>query len=225
MCNHKKTQEGVFIALFALSTLVVFSLAISFMSNMVNDLLVGQGQVMAGKQSYWLAYSGMEINSTKRFAGITAGTNTYTLEGGTITTVGANVGAGKFNGSDITDVITSTGAIADASRQLKWTLGNPSPAEYALFFDGDIVDFVDIGTIEEKMEMQLSCNDNVDGHTTEELCDAGTAAHSPTGTGQFNKIEYADDDSQADFSISLWLKPDYSAMPTFGVFFAVNNCV
>ena len=135
MVNHKKQQEGVFIALFALSTLVVIGLAIGFMSNTVNDLLAGQGQVMAGKQSYWLAYSGMEITSTNRFAEITAGTNTYTLENGTITTLGANVGAGKFNGSDITDEITSTGAIADGSRQSKWTLGNPT--NYALVFDGN----------------------------------------------------------------------------------------
>ena len=135
MGNHKKKQEGVFIALFALSTLVVLGLAIGFMSNTVNDLLAGQGQVMAGKQSYWLAYSGMEITSTNRFAGITAGTNTYTLEGGTITTTGANVGAGKFNGSAITDVITSTGTAADGSQQSKWTLGNPT--NYALVFDGN----------------------------------------------------------------------------------------
>ena len=130
MGNHKKTQEGVFIALFALSTLVVISLAIGFMSNTVNDLLAGQGQVMAGKQSYWLAYSGMEITSTNRFAEITAGTNTYTLEGGKITSTGANVGAGKFNGSNITDVITSTGTDADASRQLKWTLDSPTIQAY-----------------------------------------------------------------------------------------------
>ena len=135
MGNHKKTQEGVFIALFALSTLVVLGLAIGFMSNTVNDLLAGQGQVMAGKQSYWLAYSGMEITSTNRFAGITAEENEYTLEGGKITTLGTNVGAGKFNGADITDVITSTGAIADGSRQMKWTLENPT--NYALSFDGD----------------------------------------------------------------------------------------
>ena len=130
MGNHKKTQEGVFIALFALSTLVVIGLAIGFMSNTVNDLLAGQGQVMAGKQSYWLAYSGMEITSTNRFAEITAGTNTYTLEGGTITTTGANVGAGKFNGSAITNKITSTGTVADASRQLKWTLDTPTLQAY-----------------------------------------------------------------------------------------------
>ena len=130
MGNHKKKQEGVFIALFALSTLVVIGLAIGFMSNTVNNLLAGQGQVMAGKQSYWLAYSGMEITSTNRFAEITAEENEYTLEGGTITTLGATAGAGKFNGSVITDVITSTGTDVDASRQLKWTLDSPTLQAY-----------------------------------------------------------------------------------------------
>ena len=119
MGNHKKKQEGVFIALFALSTLVVLGLAIGFMSNTVNDLLAGQGQVMAGKQSYWLAYSGMEITSTNRFAEITAGTNTYTLEGGEIKTIGT-ISADKFNGSNRTNEITSTGTVADGSRQSKW---------------------------------------------------------------------------------------------------------
>ena len=134
MGNHKKKQEGVFIALFALSTLVVLGLAIGFMSNTVNDLLAGQGQVMAGKQSYWLAYSGMEITSTNRFAEITAGTNTYTLEGGEIKTVGT-ISADKFNGSDRTNEFTSTGTVADGSRQSRWTLGNPT--NYALVFDGN----------------------------------------------------------------------------------------
>ena len=129
MGNHKKTQEGVFIALFALSTLVVLGLAIGFMSNTVNDLLAGQGQVMAGKQSYWLAYSGMEITSTNRFAGITAGTNTYTLEGGEITIL-SRTSADKFNGSNRTNEITSTGTVADGSRQLKWTLDTPTLQAY-----------------------------------------------------------------------------------------------
>ena len=125
MGNHKKKQEGVFIALFALSTLVVISLAIGFMSNTVNDLLAGQGQVMAGKQSYWLAYSGMEITSTNRFAETTAEENEYTLEGGTIKTVGT-ASADKFNGSNRTNIIISTGTVADGSRLSKWTLGKPN---------------------------------------------------------------------------------------------------
>ena len=52
MISNKKLQEGVFIGVFALATLVVISLAIGFMSNRVNDLLNNQGQMIAGKQAY-----------------------------------------------------------------------------------------------------------------------------------------------------------------------------
>ena len=215
MDNHKKIQEGVFIALFALSTLVVLGLAIGFMSNTVNDLLAGQGQVMAGKQSYWLAYSGMEITSTNRFAGIPAGTNTYTLEGGTITTIGANVGAGKFNGSDITDEITSTGAIADGSRQLKWTLGNPSPAEYALFLKNSNsnknTDWVEIDGIQSEMEMNGVCDQSVGGHTTKTVCDDGATDHDDNLTGHFN-ITYVVGSEAADYTVSFWVRPDFTTM-------------
>jgi len=130
LIQNRKSQQGVFIGVFALAVLVVISLAIGFMSNRVNELLAGQSQMISGKQAYWLAYSGMEILSANRFAGITAEENEYTLEGGTITTLGANVGAGKFNGSNITDVITSTGTDVDASRQLKWTLDTPTLQAY-----------------------------------------------------------------------------------------------
>ena len=63
-----KAQEGVFIGLFALGVLVAISLAVSFMGNRVTDLLQIQGQVMAGKQSYWLSYSGIEIVATEAAA-------------------------------------------------------------------------------------------------------------------------------------------------------------
>ena len=46
MKYNKKPQEGVFIGVFALATLVVISLAIGFMSNRVNDLLTNQGQIL-----------------------------------------------------------------------------------------------------------------------------------------------------------------------------------
>ena len=143
MIQNRKSQQGVFIGVFALATLVVISLAIGFMSNRVNELLLGQSQMISGKQAYWLAYSGMEILSANRFAGITAGTNTYTLEGGTITTVGTT-SADKFNGSNRTNVITSTGTDADGSRQLKWTLGDPT--NYALILDGTD-DYIDVGNV------------------------------------------------------------------------------
>ena len=76
MIYKNKLQEGVFIGVFALGTLVVISLAVGFMSNRVNDLLRNQGQMIAGKQSYWLAYSGIEVAAINRFAGIASGTKT-----------------------------------------------------------------------------------------------------------------------------------------------------
>ena len=221
MSYKNKLQEGVFIGVFALGTLVVISLAVGFMSNRVNDLLKNQGQMIAGRQSYWLAYSGIEIAAIDRFAGIAAGTNTYTLVGGSISNVGT-ASSDKFNGADRTNVITSTGTTGEGSRILKWTLG--SSAEYALFFDGDD-DIVDIGAIDTKMEMQLSCNESVVGHSSEDACDTDKDNHTDKATGHFNKIIYTDGGAQADFSISFWVKPDYANMDDdYGVIIAANNC-
>ena len=221
MSYKNKLQEGVFIGVFALGTLVVISLAVGFMSNRVNDLLKNQGQMIAGRQSYWLAYSGIEIAAIDRFAGIAAGTNTYTLVGGSISNVGT-ASSDKLNGADRTNVITSTGTTGEGSRILKWTLG--SSAEYALFFDGDD-DIVDIGAIDTKMEMQLSCNESVVGHSSEDACDTDKDNHTDKATGHFNKIIYTDGGAQADFSISFWVKPDYANMDDdYGVIIAANNC-
>lgn len=193
---RNKAQEGVFIGLFALGVLVAISLAVSFMGNRVTDLLQIQGQVMAGKQSYWLSYSGIEIVATNRFASIAAGTNTYSLSNGSISVFG-ETSADKFNGADRTNIITSTGSVADGVRNIKYTLGTSS--EYALFFDGGAGDYVDIGNINGKMEM---------------VVDDDTQA-----------ITYVDGGAQADYSISLWLKPDYAAMnDDYVFFFSSNNC-
>jgi len=221
MSYKNKLQEGVFIGVFALGTLVVISLAVGFMSNRVNDLLKNQGQMIAGRQSYWLAYSGIEIAAINRFAGIASGTNTYTLVGGSISNVGT-VSSDKFNGADRTNVITSTGTTGEGSRILKWTLG--SSAEYALFFDGDD-DVVNIDVINEKLQMQLSCNENIPSHISQVECDGNNTDHSDNATGRFNKIIYTDGGAQADFSISFWVKPDYANMDDdYGIIIAANNC-
>ena len=221
MVNRNKAQEGVFIGLFALGVLVAISLAVSFMGNRVTDLLNVQGDVMAGKQSYWLAYSGIEIAATNRFAGIAAGTKTYTLSNGSISVLGES-SADKFNGADRTNVITSTGSVADGVRKIKHTLA--SSTEYALFFDGDD-DIVNIDAINEKLQMQLSCNESVEEHSSLAACDAGKDNHSDLATGHFNKIIYTDGGAQADFSISFWVKPDYDNMDDdYGVIIAANNC-
>jgi len=221
MVNRNKAQEGVFIGLFALGVLVAISLAVSFMGNRVTDLLNVQGDVMAGKQSYWLAYSGIEIAATNRFAGIAAGTKTYTLSNGSISVLGES-SADKFNGADRTNVITSTGSVADGVRKIKHTLA--SSTEYALFFDGDD-DIVNIDAINEKLQMQLSCNESIEGHSSEAACDTDKDNHSDKATGHFNEIIYTDGGAQADFSISFWVKPDYTNMDDdYGVIIAANNC-
>ena len=146
MGYKNKLQEGVFIGVFALATLVVISLAVGFMSNRVNDLLRNQGQMIAGKQSYWLAYSGIEVAAINRFADIASGENTYTLVGGNISNVG-RTSADKFNGANRTNDITSTGFTGEGSRKLKWTLADP--ANKALYFDGsgDYIDVPDHATL------------------------------------------------------------------------------
>ena len=221
MISKNKSQEGVFIGLFALGVLVAISLAVSFMGNRVTDLLNVQGKIMAGKQSYWLSFSGIEVAAINRLAGLAAGTNTYSLNNGLISVLG-ETSADKFNGVNRTNVITSTGSVADGVRKIKYTLGTST--EYALFFDGDD-DVVDIGAINAKMEMQLSCNENVVGHSSEAACDAGKDNHTDLSTGHFNKIVYVDGGAQADFSISFWVKPDYANMDDdYGVIIAANNC-
>ena len=119
MIINKKSQQGVFIGVFALATLVVISLAISFMSNRVNELLIGQGQMISGKQAYWSAYSGMELLSGSQLADASnAGTKIYSFSGGTISIVGSSDPA-LYNGVERTNVHTVTGSDGNSSRQLR----------------------------------------------------------------------------------------------------------
>ena len=130
MIIKRKSQQGVFIGVFALATLVVISLAISFMSNRVNELLVSQGQMISGKQAYWSAYSGMELLSGSQLADASnAGTKTYSFSGGTISTVGES-SAALYNGVARTNVHTVTGSDGNSNRQLKRTLDSPTLQAY-----------------------------------------------------------------------------------------------
>ena len=51
--RYKKTQEGMFIALFALATVVIIGILVSYMSNWVNDMVATQTQVFFSKKAYW----------------------------------------------------------------------------------------------------------------------------------------------------------------------------
>ena len=154
MISNKKLQEGVFIGVFALATLVVISLAIGFMSNRVNDLLSNQGQMIAGKQAYWLANSGVEIIAQDKLADLGSATipakgdgtdigityeKYYSFAGGSIKIIGDNpAGAGYHNGLARTKTITITGSDANSAHQIKWTLGSPVYKAYNFTFsDGN----------------------------------------------------------------------------------------
>ena len=151
MYYNNKLQEGVFIGVFALATLVVISLAVNFMSNRVNDLLKNQGQMIAGKQSYWLANSGVEVIAQAKLADLgsaTKGDGTilgevynkhYSFAGGNIQVIGDNpAGAGYHNGLARTKHVIITGSDANSAHQIKWTLGSPVYKAYNFTFsDGN----------------------------------------------------------------------------------------
>jgi len=196
-----KSQEGLIIAGFALATVMIIALLVTYLSNRVVDMIAIQKQVFFSKQAYWNAYSGMELSTSKKIAGLDGIPSAdVSFATGKIVITQTTSGSNAYLGENKVSAITSTGSDAGGrSRAMKLTVGNPSPVEYALFFDGSLGNFVDIGAINEKMEMQV---------------DDGTSA-----------ITYVDGSTQADFSISLWVKPDYSAMlEGYGVFLAANNC-
>ena len=158
MKYNKKLQEGVFIGVFALATLVVISLAIGFLSNRVNDLLNNQGQMIAGKQAYWLANSGVEVIAQDKLAdlgsasipvklaeipddypdGVDIGVTYdkyYSFAGGSIQIVGDNpAGVGYHNGLARTEIVTIIGTDANSAHQIKWTLGSPDHRAYNFTF-------------------------------------------------------------------------------------------
>ena len=147
MYYNNKLQEGVFIGVFALATLVVISLAVSFMSNRVNDLLKNQGQMIAGKQSYWLANSGVEVIAQAKLADLGSATKGdgiplgevynkhYSFAGGNIQVIGDNpAGAGYHNGLARTKHVIITGSDANSAHQIKWTLGSPVYKAYNFTF-------------------------------------------------------------------------------------------
>jgi hypothetical protein len=196
-----KSQEGLIIAGFALATVMIIALLVTYLSNRVVDMIAIQNQVFFSKQAYWNAYSGMELSTSKKIAGLDGIPSAdVSFATGKITITQGTPDANDYLGGNKVSAITSTGSDAGGrSRAMELEIGTPNPSSYALFFDGSLGNFVDIGAINEKMEMQ------VDGETS--------------------AITYVDGSTQADFSISLWVKPDYSAMlEGYGVFLAANNC-
>ena len=196
--RYKKTQEGMFIALFALATVVIIGILVSYMSNWVNDMIATQTQVFFSKQAYWNTYSGMEIATSKRIAslhGVPSSPDVSFATGKITITQGAPDANGYLGGNKVS-TITSTGSdLRGRSRAMKLTIGDPGSG----------------------------CNENIEGHISEDLCDAGAADHSVVSTGYFSLrkallldgnndyVTMGDvhDVGTSDFTISTWFR--YSA--------------
>ena len=133
-----KSQEGLIIAGFALATVMIIALLVTYLSNRVVDMIAIQNQVFFSKQAYWNAYSGMELSTSKKIAGldgISSPADVSFATGKITITQGAPDANGYLGGNKVS-AITSTGNdVGGRSRAMKLTIGDP--ANYALSFDGD----------------------------------------------------------------------------------------
>ena len=142
--RYRKSQEGLVIAGFALATVMIIALLVTFLSNRVIDMIATQNQVFFSKQAYWNSFSGMEIITSKKIAGLEDKPSAaVSFATGSITIIPTTVPNNYLGGNKVS-TITSTGSDAGGrSRAIKLEVGNPS-SNYALSFDG-ADDYVDIG--------------------------------------------------------------------------------
>ena len=61
MNRLKRSFKGVFISVFAMVTVLILTVMISFMSERVTNFLANQSDSFSAKNVYWLSYSGMEM--------------------------------------------------------------------------------------------------------------------------------------------------------------------
>ena len=144
--RYRKSQDGLVIAGFALATVMIIAMLVTFLSNRVIDMIAIQNQVFFSKQAYWNSFSGMEIITSKKIAGLEDKPSAaVSFATGSITIIPTTVPNDYLGGNKVS-TITSTGSDAGGrSRAIKLEVGNPS-SNSALSFDG-ADDYVDIGNI------------------------------------------------------------------------------
>ena len=171
--RYKKTQEGMFIALFALATVVIITILVSYMSNWVNDMVATQTQVFFGKQAYWNAHSGMEIATSKRIAsldGIPSADVSFTTGTISIDPIAIFDEPNTYLGGNKVTSIKSTGSdLRGRSRAMKLTVDQPSTGNFARYFDGtgDYITIsdhneLDIGTSDFTLSIWLYLHEDTD---------------------------------------------------------------
>jgi len=191
-----KSQEGLIIAGFALATVMIIALLVTYLSNRVVDMIAIQKQVFFSKQAYWNAYSGMELSTSKKIAGLDGipSPADASFATGKITITHGTPDLNEYLGGNKVSAITSTGSDAGGrSRAMKLTIGNPSPSSYALFLDNSHPSpnsyWVDIESIQDDMTM------------------------TEVGENPNESLRYASDtDIAADWTVSFWIRPDFETM-------------
>jgi len=135
--RYRKSQDGLVIAGFALATVMIIAMLVTFLSNRVIDMIATQNQVFFSKQAYWNAYSGMEIATSKKIASLDGflPDAAVSFATGTIT-ITPTITPNAYQERDKVSTITSTGSDAGGrSRTMKLTIGDPvniAEAEWAL---------------------------------------------------------------------------------------------
>tara|TARA_S200000501_G_scaffold93489_1_gene86810 strand:+ start:15949 stop:16866 length:918 start_codon:yes stop_codon:yes gene_type:complete len=138
----KESFRGVFISVFAMVTVLILTVMISFMSERVTNFLTNQSDSFSTKNVYWLSFSGMEVLANNRFAEQIIGPTNYIFSSGKFQASGSQ--SGIHNGMNKTNSVTSVGSDGYGLFSIKWVVTNPD--NYALSFDGSN-DYVDIGNV------------------------------------------------------------------------------
>jgi len=134
----RKSQEGLIIAGFALATVMIIALLVTYLSNRVVDMIAIQNQVFFSKQAYWNAYSGMELTTSEKIVSLDGIPNAEVSFATGAITIARTTTANAYLGGNKVGTIASTGSDAGGrSRTIKLTIGIPKPLSYALVFDGD----------------------------------------------------------------------------------------
>ena len=122
---YRDTQKGFFIGIFALAVMVVSALAITYLSSQINDMLRNQGQIVAQKQAYWNAFSGLQIIGADTIAGIPASLDTIDFAGGLITYDRVTHDSIQFSGSPLVSSINVSGQDGVHVRKARVTIESP----------------------------------------------------------------------------------------------------
>ena len=136
MC-FRKSQEGLIIAGFALATVMIIALLVTYLSNRVVDMIAIQNQVFFSKQAYWNAYSGIEIATSKKIVSLDGIPNADVSFATGAITIARTITANAYLGENKVATIASTGSdVGGRSRAMKLTVDEPSAGNFARYFDG-----------------------------------------------------------------------------------------